>query len=162
MPWHLFRPSSCLILYVIWLFWFRAKYFYVFSFRCLLFYVTGIEKWNLFSFQMMVLKHLHFCLSNHACVSHLLLGQPHLLECYYQNCLIGTHMCVHPVSEWSVFFTLRCELFTSCNVSNNVSLVSARAGEKRGSGGVVNQMWIGLDRGRGGPKNSQIAWPLSE
>ena len=34
-----------------------------------------------------------------ACVSHLLRGQPHLLECYYRNCLIGTHMCVHPVSE---------------------------------------------------------------
>ena len=42
--------------------------------------------------------------------------------------LIGTHMCVHPVSEWSVFFTLLCELFTSCNVSKNASLVSARTG----------------------------------
>ena len=44
------------------------------------------------------------------------------------------------------FFTLQCELFTSCNVSNNASLVSARTG----GGGVVNQMWTGLDRGRGG------------
>ena len=26
------------------------------------------------------------------------------------------------------FFTLQCELFTSCNVSNNASLVSARTG----------------------------------
>ena len=47
----------------------------------------------------------NFCLANHACVSHLLRGQPHLLECYYRNCLIGTHICVHPVSEWSVFST---------------------------------------------------------
>ena len=38
-------------------------------------------------------------LANHACVSHLLRGQPHLLECYYRNCLIGAHMCVHLVSE---------------------------------------------------------------
>ena len=46
------------------------------------------------------------------------------------------------------FFTLPCELFTSCNVSNNASLVSARTvGE-----GVVNQMWIGMDRGMGVPK----------
>ena len=63
-----------------------------------------IEKWNLFFFQIMILEHLHFCLANHACVSHLLRGQPHLLECYYQNYLIGTHLCVHPVSEWSGFF----------------------------------------------------------
>ena len=34
-----------------------------------------------------------------ACVSHLLRGQLHLLECYYRNCLIGTHMRVYPVSE---------------------------------------------------------------
>ena len=58
----------------------------------------------------MILEHLHFCLANHACVSHLLRGQPHLLECYYRNCLIRTHMCVHPVSEWSVFlpFSVNC------------------------------------------------------
>ena len=50
------------------------------------------------------------------------------------------------------FFTLQCELFTSCNVSNNASLVSARTG--RGGGGQLN-----VDRpgqGEGGPKNSQI------
>ena len=46
--------------------------------------------------------HVMSCLC-HACVSHLLRGQPHLLECYYRNCLIGTHICVHPVSEWSDF-----------------------------------------------------------
>ena len=32
------------------------------------------------------------------------------------------------------FFTLQCELFTSCNVSNNASLVSARTGEGGGGG----------------------------
>ena len=68
------------------------------------YFVTGVEKWNLFFFQIMILEHLHFCFANHACVSHLLRGQPHLLECYYRNCLIGAHMCVHPVSEWSDFF----------------------------------------------------------
>ena len=55
-------------------------------------------------------------------------------------------------AEWSVFFTLQCELFTSCNVSNNASLVSAWTG----GGWVVNQMWIGLDRGRGFPKISKF------
>ena len=109
---------------------------------------------NLFFFQIMILENLHFCLANHACVSHLLRGQPYLLECYYRNCLIGTHMCVHPVSEWSVFFTLQCELLTSCNVSNNASLVSARTG----GGRVVNQMWTGLDRGRGVEKIPKFVW----
>ena len=78
--------------------------------------------------------HFMSCLC-HACVSHLLRGQHHHLECYYRNFLIGTHMCVHPVSEWSVYFTLQCELFPSCNVSNNTSLVSART---RGGGGQPN------------------------
>ena len=59
------------------------------------------------------------------------------------------------ISELSVFFTLQCELFTSCNVSNNASLVSTRAGGGgRGGGGQTN-----VDRpgqGEGGPKNSQI------
>ena len=54
-------------------------------------------------------------------------------------------MCVHPVSEWSVFFTLQCELFTSCIVSNSASLVSAR------TGGVVKKMWTG----RGGSQKFQ-------
>ena len=52
----------------------------------------------------MILEHLHFCLANHACVSDLLRGQPHLLECYYQNCPTGTHMCVlvsSLVSAWT-------------------------------------------------------------
>ena len=51
------------------------------------------------------------------------------------------------------FFTLQCELFTSCNVSNNASLVSARTGE--GGGGwstKCGQAWtVG-----GGQENSQI------
>ena len=37
------------------------------------------------------------------------------------------------------FFTLQCELFTSSNVSNNTSLVSARTGEEGGGGGSTNQ-----------------------
>ena len=51
------------------------------------------------------------------------------------------------------FFTLQCELFTSCNVSNNASLVSARTG---GGRGVVNLMWTDTGGGGGGLKNSQI------
>ena len=64
------------------------------------------------------------------------------------------------------FFTLQCELFTSCNVLNNASLVSAwtEGGRGRGGGGrgVVNEMWTGLDRAGGGggggrsSKNFQI------
>ena len=119
-------------------------FLFVCFFFFLLFYVIGVEKWNLFSLQIMILEHLSFCLVNNVCMSHLLRYQPHLLECYYQNCLIGTHMCVHPVSEWSVFLTLQCELFTSCNISNDASLLSA---QKWGAGGMVNQMWTGLDRG---------------
>ena len=40
-------------------------------------------------------------------------------------------------TEWSVFFfILQCELFTSCNVSNNASIMSARTeGGARGGGG---------------------------
>ena len=38
-------------------------------------------------------------------------------------------------TEWSVFLILQRELFTSCNVSNNTSLVSART-EEEGGGGV--------------------------
>ena len=108
-------------------------FLYVVLFVFLLFYVTGVEQWSLFFFQIMILEKLHFCLANHVCVSHLLHGQPHLLECYYWNCIIGTHMCVHPVSEWSDFFTLPCELFTSCNVSSIASLVSAQTGGERWS-----------------------------
>ena len=57
-----------------------------------------------------------------------------IIICYYWNCVIGTHVCVHPVLEWSVFFTLQCELFTSCNVSNNARLVSAQTGAGGGRG----------------------------
>ena len=32
----------------------------------------------IFFFLILILEHLHFCLANHACVSHLLHGQPHL------------------------------------------------------------------------------------
>ena len=59
----------------------------------------------------------------------------------------NTHVCTCSIRMIS-FFTLQCELFRSCNVSNNASLVSARTG----GGAVVNQMWTGLDRGRGVPK----------
>ena len=51
-----------------------------------------------------------------------------------------------------IFFTLQCEFFTSCNVLNNASPVSARTGGGGGGGGVmVNQMWTDLDRGTGVP-----------
>ena len=59
----------------------------------------------------------------------------------------NTHVCTSSIRMIS-FFTLQYELFTSCNVLNNDSLVSARTG----GGGVVNQMCTGLDRGRGVPK----------
>ena len=49
------------------------------------------------------------------------------------------------------FFTLQCELFTSCNVSNNASLVFARTG---GGGRQPNVDRPGQDEG--GLKNSQI------
>ena len=115
----------------------------------LLFYVTGVEKSSIFFFQIMILEHFHFCLANHACVSHLLRGQPHLLECYYWNCLLRTNMCVHPISEWSGFFTLQCELFTSYGVSNNTSLVYARTGGGVGGGRLstkCGQTWRGGGR----------------
>ena len=40
----------------------------------------------------------------------------------------NTHVCTSSIRMIS-FFTLQCELFTSWNVSNNASLVSARTGE---------------------------------
>ena len=63
----------------------------------------------------------------------------------------NTHLCTFSIRMIS-FFTLQCEFFTSCNVSNNASLASARTRE----GGVVNQMWTGLNRGRGVPKNPKF------
>ena len=68
-------------------------------------------------------------------------------------------------TEWSVFFTLQCELFTSCNVSSNASLVSARTG-----GGVVGGQPNVYRPGQGerGSENSQICadilygWPHVE
>ena len=113
-----------------------------------------------------ICEQLHFCFANHACVSHLLRAQPHLLGCYYRNCLIGTHMCVHLVSEWSVFYP-SVWIFTSCNVSNNVSLASARREVGVGGGWWSTkyaQAWTG--EGAAGLKNSQICvdilygWPL--
>ena len=50
---------------------------------------------------------------------------------------------------------IQCELFTSCNVSDNANLVSART-RGGGWGGVVNQMWTGLDTGRGSQKFSNL------
>ena len=105
-------------------------------------------------FQIMILEHLHFCLANRACLSDLLYGQLHLLEYYYRNCLIGTHMCVHPVSKWSVFLTLQCELFTSCNVSNNASLVSPWAGRRGGQPNVGRP----AQRERGSQKFPNLCW----
>ena len=56
------------------------------------------------------------------------------------------------------FFTLQCESFTSCNISNNASLVSAWTG----GGEVANQMWTNLDRGRGSQKVPNLCGhPLS-
>ena len=48
-------------------------------------------------------------------------------------------------TEWSLFFTLQCELFKNSNVSSNASFASARTG---GVGGraMVNQVWTGLDQ----------------
>ena len=63
----------------------------------------------------------------------------------------NTHVCTSSI-RMIIFFTLQCELFTSCNVSNNASLVSAQTG----GGEVVNQMWAGLDRGRGVSKISKF------
>ena len=48
------------------------------------------------------------------------------------------------------FFTLQCELFLSCNVANNASLVSARTG---GEGWQPNVDRLG--QGEVGGKNSQ-------
>ena len=44
----------------------------------------------------------------------------------------NTHVCTSSIRMIS-FFTLQCELFTSCNVSNNASLVSAWTGGGRWS-----------------------------
>ena len=136
---------------------------------CLFFcyFVTGVEKWNLFFFQIMILEHLHFCFANHGCVSHLLRGQPHLLECYYRNSLIGTHVCVHPVSEWSDFFypsvwilhKLQC--FKQCQPCLRTDRGWGGGGRGDGQPNVDRP-----GQGDGGPKYSQICadilygWPL--
>ena len=106
-----------------------------------------------------------FQLASNACVSHLLRGQLNLLECYYWNCLIGTHMCIHPVSEWSVFLPFSVNCSQAAMIQIMPALCLHRQGEGVG-GGQPN-----VDRpveGGGGPKNSQICvdtlygWPLRE
>ena len=52
----------------------------------------------------MILEHLHFCLVSCACLSHLLCGKLHLLECYYRNCLMGTHVCTSSIKMISFFY----------------------------------------------------------
>ena len=116
-----------------------------------------------FFFQIMILEHLHFCLTNRASLSHLLCGQLGLLECCYRNCLIGTHMCVHPVSKWSVFLSFSM----NCSQVVMFQIMPALCTHGQGEGGrgwltKCGQAWTGA----GGPKNSQICvdilygWPF--
>ena len=65
----------------------------------------------------------------------------------------NTHLCTSSIRMIS-FFNLQCELFTSCNVLNNASLVFAQTGRGR----LVNQMWTGLDKGREVPKIPKFVW----
>ena len=74
-----------------------------------------------------------------------------LLESYYRNCLIGTHMCVHPVSEWSVFlpFSVNCSQVAMFQIMS--ALFPHGQGERWWST-KCGQAYTG----GGGPKNSQI------
>ena len=88
----------------------------------------------------MILEHLHFCLANHAfCVTLTSLSTPSFGVLLSNLSNRNTHVCTSSIRMIS-FFTVQCDLFTSCNVSNNASLVSARTRE---GGRVVNQMWTG-------------------
>ena len=50
--------------------------------------------------------------------------------------LLSSFECFYVISKKTIsFFTLQCELFTSCKVSNNASLVSARSGGGSMEGG---------------------------
>ena len=88
------------------------------------------------------------CMERNVMTSFRILSSFECFLCYFQI-------------EWSGFFTLQCELFTSCNVSNNASLVSARTGRK-----VCQPNVYRPGQREGGPKNSQICedilygWPL--
>ena len=55
-----------------------------------------------------------------------------------------THVCTSSI-RMMIFLTLPCEVFTSCNISNNASFASTWTG----GGWVVDQMWTDLDRGQG-------------
>ena len=89
------------------------------------------------------------CMERNVMTSFRILSSFECFLCYFQT-------------EWSVFSTLQCELFTSCNVSNNASLVSTWTGGG-GWSTKCGQAWIG----EGWPKNSQISadilygWPLT-
>ena len=48
----------------------------------------------------------YLCSFNRECMEHNVMKSFRIFLCYFQT-------------EWSVFFTLQCDLFTSCNVSNN-------------------------------------------
>ena len=103
---------------------------------------------------------INFCLANHACVPHLLRGQPHLLECYYRNCLIGTHVCTSSIRVISFFYPSvwivhKLQCFKYCQPCVRT--------DKGKGGGQPNVDRLG--RERKGPKNSQICanilygWP---
>ena len=63
-------------------------------------------------------------------------------ECMERNVMtsfriLSSFECFYVSNKMISFFTLKYELFTSCNVSNNASLVSA--GTREGFGVMVNQ-----------------------
>ena len=101
----------------------------------------------------MISEHLHFLFGQSCpCVTFTSWSTPSFGMLLSKLSNRKTHVCTSSIRMIS-FFTLQCELFTSCNVSNNASLVPAWIG---GVGGEVfnqfNQMWTGLDREMGVPK----------
>ena len=85
----------------------------------------------------MILEHLHFCLANHACVSHLLRGKPHISECYYRNCLIGTHMYIqYRNNQFFLPFSVNCSQVAIFKVMPALCPQGQGEGERRGGRGA--------------------------
>ena len=76
----------------------------------------------------MISEHLHFLFGQSClCVTFTSWSTPSFGMLLSKLSNRKTHVCTSSIRMIS-FFTLQCELFTSCNVSNNASLVPARTG----------------------------------
>ena len=88
---------------------------------------TSTWKFTQIIWQYVCMKNFHSALFNRECMERNVMTSFQILSSF-------EYFLRYFQTELSAFFTLQCELFTSCNVSNNANLVSAQTG---GEGVVI-------------------------